>query len=57
MKWVKRKDNYNRLINAEVDFDYSELIAKCALYLDFDLKDEDESTFIYLALKKFRGEI
>lgn len=56
LKWVKRKDNYNRLMKAKDDFDYSELIAKCVLYLGFDLEDENEPTFIYLALKKFREE-
>jgi len=56
LRWVKNKQNYQKLINANDDFDISELVAQCAIYLGFELKDEIESSFIYFSLKKIRDE-
>jgi hypothetical protein len=57
LKWSKKKDIHEKLINAENDFDYVELIGECALYLDFDLENEKEILIIYFSLKKIRKEI
>jgi hypothetical protein len=54
MKWAKRKDIHKQIMEAKTDFDYGELIAKCALMLDFDLDNPKETTFIYCGLKKIQ---
>jgi hypothetical protein len=57
LKWSKKKEINDRLMKAENDFDYVELIGECALYLDFDLENEKEILIIYFSLKKIRKEI
>jgi len=54
LKWTERKNIHNQLMRANDDFDFTELVAKCALFLGFELKNEYESYFIYLSLKKIK---